>query len=138
MKNQSLVGIAVIGLIMGATMTAQAKTVSLSEFRGKNRILVVVGPSAQDSSLIAQRRIFQQASTGMAERDVVLVEAAGNDDRARDIRSHLSISGDSFRAVLVCKDGNSAFSTAKPVTAAELFGKIDAMPMRRDEMRKQK
>jgi Domain of unknown function (DUF4174) len=134
MKQVCFVGVFVLGLV-GTAMATPAQDAPLSKFRWKNRVLVVIAPSAENNELIAQRRIFQQASTGMAERDVVLVEAAGDDDRARKIRMQLSISGNGFRAVLVGKDGNVAFSAANPATAAQLFSKIDAMPMRRDEMR---
>jgi hypothetical protein len=117
-------------------MTAQAKSAALADYRWKNRVLVVVAPSAQDADLLAQRRTFDQAAKGMAERDVVLVEASGDSARARALRSQLSLGQAGFRAVLVGKDGNAAFSSPKPVGAAELFGRIDSMPMRRDEMRK--
>ena len=137
MKTFGLLGACIAGLQMAATMSAEAKSASLSDYRWKSRVLVVVAPTAEDGELIAQRRLFKEASKGMAERDVVLLEAAGDDARARQIRSQLSAGSGQFRAILVGKDGNAAFSSGKPVTAAELFGRIDAMPMRRDEMRRQ-
>ena len=138
MRHPGLARAFVIGLLMGTAMTAHAKSGSLADYRWKSRVLVVVAPSAQDADLIAQRRLFDQASKGMAERDVVLVEASGDGERARGIRSQLSLGSTGFRAVLVGKDGNAAFSSEKPVTSAELFGRIDSMPMRRDEMRRGK
>ena len=138
MRTFGLIGACVAGLLMGATMSAEAKSASLSDYRWKSRVLVIVAPTAEDSELIAQRRLFKEASKGMAERDVVLLEAAGDSERARQIRSQLSAGSGQFRAILVGKDGNTAFSSGKPVTAAELFGRIDAMPMRRDEMRRGK
>jgi hypothetical protein len=138
MTKPGLFGACIAALLMGAIMPAEAKSAQLADYRWKSRLLVVVAPSADDSELIAQRRLFQQASKGMAERDVVLLEAAGDSERARQIRRQLSAGSDQFRATLVGKDGNAAFSSAKPVTAAELFSRIDAMPMRRDEMRRGK
>lgn len=125
-----------LGIFIGTAMSAQASDAPLSRYLWKNRLLVAVAPNRQDDHLIAQRRIFEQNAKGMAERQIVLIEAAGDDERARAIRNHFSTGDKTFRVLLVGKDGNAAASSAKPFTADELFGKVDAMPMRRDEMRK--
>jgi hypothetical protein len=126
----------VFGTLMATAVAAQAKDASLSDLRWKNRVLVVVAPSRQDADLVAQRRIFEQSAKGMSERQIVLIEAAGDDQHSRSVRSQLSIGDTAFRVVLVGKDGNAAVSSSKPLTADALFGKVDAMPMRRDEMRR--
>jgi hypothetical protein len=125
-----------LGLSLGAALPAEAKDAPLSGYRWKNRLLVVVAPGRQDDNLVAQRRIFESNAKGMAERQIVLIEAAGDDERARAIRSQLGADDKSFRVLLVGKDGNTAVSSTRPFSAAELFGKVDAMPMRRDEMRR--
>jgi hypothetical protein len=126
----------VLGTLMATAMAAQAKDAPLSAYLWKNRVLVVVAPGRQDDNLAAQRRIFAQSAKGMAERQIVLIEAAGDDSRSRAIRDKLSLGDSAFRVVLVGKDGNAAVSSGKPLSAEELFGKVDAMPMRRDEMRR--
>lgn len=125
-----------LGFLIGTAMSARASDAPLSRFQWKNRLLVVVAPGRQDDNLVAQRRIFEQSAKGMAERQIVLIEAAGDDERSRAIRSQLSAGDRTFRVLLVGKDGNTAASSARPFTADELFGKVDAMPMRRDEIRK--
>ncbi len=117
-------------------MSAEARSTSLSSFQWKNRVLVVMAPGRQDESLAAQRRIFQQNASGMAERQIVLIEAADDDDRSRELRRQFSGGDRAFKVVLVGKDGNAAVSSDRPLAANELFGKVDAMPMRRDEMRR--
>ena len=126
----------VLGLSLGAALPAEARDTPLSGYRWKNRVLVVVAPSRQDGNLVAQRRIFEQNAKGMAERQIVLIEAAGDDERARNIRNQLAAGDTAFKVLLVGKDGNTAASSSKPFSAAELFGRVDAMPMRRDEMRR--
>jgi hypothetical protein len=37
---------------------------------------------------------------------------------------------------LVGKDGHTAVSSDKPLSADDLFARLDAMPMRQDEMRR--
>lgn len=127
-----------LGILIGTAMSARASDAPLARYVWKNRLLVVVAPSPRDDNLVAQRRIFEQSAKGMAERQIVLIEAAGDDDRARAIRSRFSVGDRTFRVLLVGKDGNAAASSAKPFTADEVFGKVDAMPMRRDEMRRSK
>jgi hypothetical protein len=43
---------------------------------------------------------------------------------------------DVFQAFLVGKDGHTAISSEKPLSAEQLFARVDAMPMRQDEMRR--
>ncbi|UZE47543.1 DUF4174 domain-containing protein [Rhodopseudomonas sp. P2A-2r] len=136
MRLAGKTGLLVLCSMIGVAMSAEARSTSLSSFQWKNRVLVVMAPGRQDESLAAQRRIFQQNASGMAERQIVLIEAADDDDRSRELRRQFSGGDRAFKVVLVGKDGNAAVSSDRPLAANELFGKVDAMPMRRDEMRR--
>ena len=125
-----------LGLALGTALPAAAQDTLLSGYRWKNRVLVVVAPGRQDDNLVAQRRIFEQNANGMAERQIVLIESAGTDDRSRALRAQLAAGDTAFRVLLIGKDGNIAASSSRPFSAAELFSRVDAMPMRRDEMRR--
>jgi uridylate kinase len=138
MKSKCLTAICAIGLLMGAVMNAQAKSAALSTFLWTNRVLVVIAPGPQDANLLAQRRIYHEAAAAMAERDVVLVEAVGDDGHARAMRAQLSAGRSGFTVLLVGKDGNTAFAADKPLAADAIFKRIDAMPMRQDEMRRKR
>jgi hypothetical protein len=59
-------------------------------------------------------------------------------ERSRQIRSRVAADGKHFQVFRVGKDGHTALSSDRPLSAAYLFGKIDAMPMRRDEMRRRR
>lgn len=113
-----------------------AKADPLAGLRWKSRVLVVVAPSPQDDELRAQRRYLEAASSGMFERNIVLMEAVGDGQQARELRKRLATDGTEFRVFLVGKDGNTAFASNDPLAAKDIFGRIDAMPMRRDEMQK--
>jgi hypothetical protein len=54
---------------------------------------------------------------------------------ASALKAPFGVANASFRAVLVGKDGGAKLSQPTPLDAARLFATIDAMPMRRDEMR---
>jgi hypothetical protein len=120
------------GVVM---MTGESKAAPLDELRWKSRVLVVVG-SPTDPAVEQQRRIYRAAGEGMSERSIVLSEALDSSERSRQIRSRLDADGKRFQVFLVGKDGDTAISSDKPLSADYLFGKVDAMPMRRDEMRR--
>ena len=114
-------------------MTTGSNATPLDEFRWKNRVLVIVAP-AGDARAEAQRQIYQSSAAGMSERQIVLNEALDDSEQSRQIRSRLSVDGSRFRVFLVGKDGHTAVSSDKPLSAGDLFARVDAMPMRRDEM----
>lgn len=123
-------------MALGSTvMTADAQATPLDELRWKSRILVVSAP-AGDRAAEEQKRIYREAARGMAERQIVLAEVLDDNDRSLKIKSRLSADGRRFQVFLVGKDGHTALSSDKPLSADYLFGKVDAMPMRRDEMRR--
>lgn len=126
----------IVGVFVGAiAMNFESLASPLADLRWKSRILVVVGP-AGDAAAQAQRRIYETAAKGMAERSIVLAEALDDSARSRQIRSRFSADGRRFQVFLVGKDGHTAVTSDTPLSAADLFGRVDAMPMRRDEMRR--
>lgn len=123
-------------ILTGMTMSINdVMAAPLDQFRWKSRVLVVVAPLGNPAAA-EQRRIYQSAVKRMSERDIVLSEAVDGSERSRQIQSLLGADGKRFQVFLVGKDGNTAMSSDKPVSANDLFGKVDAMPMRRDEMRR--
>ncbi len=119
-------------------MPAQAMDRELAALQWKKRVLIAIAPSQQDPHLAAQRRIVEENGAGMSERQLAFYEFAGTDARARAIRQQFGVSDTQFKAVLLGKDGNAALTSPTPLSAEKLFGTIDAMPMRRDEMRRQR
>ena len=71
----------------------------------------------------------------MSERSIVLTEALDESERSRQIR-RLSADGRRFQVFLVGKDGQTAISSDKPLSGDYMLARVDAMPMRRDEMRR--
>ena len=87
-----------------------------------HRILYAYAPTTTDPALIRQQSLLDAAKSGMADRDLVLIPIIGK-------RPH-------FEAVLVGKDGGEKLHSPDPLTPERLFEIIDAMPMRRQEMRR--
>lgn len=119
---------------------------AMSGYKWKKRPLVVFAGSAGDASLEKQRAIVAASRGGFAERDMVVVYVVGSDVTsdlgagpgmsAATLRSRYGVGAGAFRAVLVGKDGGAKISSASPLSAGTLFGTIDAMPMRQQEMRR--
>ena len=137
--------------ITAATMVAAivalaSDAMAVSSYRWKYRPLLVFADGASSAALAQQRGIVAASRTGLADRNVVVVWIVGNAvstefgpapaQSAGALRARFGVSTASFRAALVGKDGGAKLSQSKPLDAARLFAAIDAMPMRRDEMRR--
>jgi len=117
---------------------------TMDQFQWRFRPVMVFAPSDEDGRLSRQRQTFAASGEGLRERDIVLIEVVGNQvatafgpecDQAADaLRAHFRADAARFSVLLVGKDGGVKLRSDEPVTADELFGLIDAMPMRRREM----
>lgn len=113
---------------------------SVSAMASHNRVLIVFAPGLDDTRLRTQRREMDGAALAMSERDLLLVQVAGDQvigahDTADKLRRRYGVGAVDYRTFLVGKDGNTAMNIVGPITAAHLSERIDAMPMRRDEVR---
>jgi hypothetical protein len=112
----------------------------LKPLQWKARVLVVSAPKRDDSGLRAQDAILKNDVDGQAERDLKVIRLVGTEGPAgvdvQALRERLSLPPDRFEVVLVGKDGTTVLRRRQPVALDDLFDRIDAMPMRRDEIRK--
>jgi len=87
------------------------------------RILVIAAPSLTDESYRAQAAVLLPAWTGLLERDFVVQTQFG---------------AKLFSVTLIGKDGGEKLRRTTLLAPEELFAIVDAMPMRRAEIRDQK
>jgi hypothetical protein len=130
----SLAGAALIAAATSGAMAASGDP--LAAHLWKSRVLVIAAPEPGDARLQAQREALASARSGVAERDLVVVEAIGSGKQAAALRQRLGLSEGAFHVVLVGKDGGPKLSSGEPIPPQNLFATIDAMPMRRDEMKR--
>lgn len=131
-----------VGLAVSTHSDAQA----MSAYKWKNRPLLVFAPAAGGASMQRQLSIVRANFGGFRRRDMVVVVVRGNRVsmalgrgqrlNAKALRQRYGVSASAFRAILVGKDGGAKISSGTPLNAGRLFQTIDAMPMRRDEMRR--
>ncbi len=119
----------------------------LTRYRDRRRVLVLAAPAASDSLLLVEEAGLRARAAGVTDRDLVVVRVLDTgqssvEGRPLDpadvatLRRRLGLGAGRFTAVLVGKDGHVALRAHAPVVAGRLFPLIDAMPMRRSEMRR--
>ncbi|MBA2443706.1 MAG: DUF4174 domain-containing protein [Rubrobacter sp.] len=117
----------------------------LTPYRDTNRLLLIFAPSRTDERYDRQRQLLQGEDDGLADRDLVLLQLLGDGkgfmqgnpvspEEASGAREGFGVGDGEFAAVLVGKDGTEKLRSGEPVSAEELFGRIDEMPMHRREM----
>jgi hypothetical protein len=80
-----------------------------------------------------QRDLFRGHEPGFEDRDLTI--SLFPEDDGAEMRDRYGVKPGSFVVVLVGRDGGEKFRSEEPVSAQELFDRIDTMPMRRREMR---
>jgi hypothetical protein len=108
-------------LLLSSLISLNIIAQDLSQFRWKNRVLQIETPSIKDPLFQAQSAALVAVFEGLLDRDLVILT---------------STDADEFRITLVGKDGGTKLTRSTILPAQELFAIIDAMPMRRDEMRR--
>lgn len=124
---------ALVAISLGVTSAAAG---TLDAYRWTARVLVIAAPGAADPRVRIQKEALASVRADVASRDLVVLEVFGDDGRSADLRRRLALPQDAFRVVLVGKDGGVKLVSEEPVPPQKLFSTIDAMPMRRDEIRR--
>ena len=114
----------------------------LTRYRDKNRVLLVFTPDTRAAAYTRQTALWDGEKAGFAERQLVVVPVPADAQSVEGTTPALlarryGVKAGEFAVVLLGKDGHDAFHADKPVRAQTLYEIIDAMPMRRDEMRQQ-
>ncbi len=113
--------------------------------RWRNRLLIVEGA---DEACERQTTLALERKDGFLERDLLVIrlregdvavlvgEAPTPPPTSEAFRTRFSMAEDAFEVVLVGKDGGAKERRDSTFETDELFGIIDAMPMRIREMRR--
>jgi hypothetical protein len=122
------------------------QTMPLQEYKWNNRVLLVFSENPEDQNYKQQFELLKGNENGLKERDLIVLTVfpdrveIKNSTQAPDIsanvlRQYYKVNK-SFAVVLIGKDGGEKKRTQTILNPEELFGIIDAMPMRRAEMEK--
>ena len=109
----------------------------LSQYRSKNRVLLIFAPSKSDLRWQKQNALLQNSAEAFRDRDLVRLDDLETDGtRGKALRSRYGVKPGQFRVLLIGKDGHVASAGPTPIALSEVTGQIDRMPMRREEMRR--
>lgn len=100
------------------------------------RNIWIFATDAGNASFITQKSIFSKDVAGLKERDIQVHEVLGLKSNEAVFKKYKA-SAQSFTFVLVGKDGGEKLRSNCPVTLQKLYATIDAMPMRKAEMKRQ-
>lgn len=92
----------------------------------------------EDSEVTLKRQLaeFEKDEAGMKERDIKVLSFKRSSENADQLKKWKIKESDSFTFILIGRDGGEKYRSGTFVSHQDLFGKIDAMPMRRSEVGK--
>jgi hypothetical protein len=133
--------------IVGTPSSAATSNGPLAREVGKTRPLIVITSSAADPILVRLKNSLRAPDNrrAFAERDMVLFTVI--DGHGQRDGSDMSVAATTLlidelrlrqgplpRLILIGKDGRKKLERHGPIELKKLFGIIDAMPMRQDEL----
>jgi hypothetical protein len=133
-------------------MSNDSLHVDLSDHEWEHRLLFVFSPSMDDKQWAQQRELWSGFGEGFEDRDLRMYVVGGKESgyfymspggearpirasSAKELRDRFDVATESYAVVLVGKDGTEKRRDRAPIDASTIFETIDAMPMRRAEMR---
>ena len=135
-----------------AKVICPATPTSLSSMRDGYRPLLLFAPSMNHTEFAHQLDELRAHASEVKERDIMVVAVVSNDNvfsrlptelpntalsqsEGAAARSRFKVSCASFRVVLIGKDGSPKLSSDDLVSFDKLSALIDAMPMRKREIK---
>ena len=144
MKRPFLFAFALFGgLLFLTAQTPKARSVeqTLRASRWQKRVLLLAAPTAAQADFKQQKALLAAAGPELTARDFLVLEVFYNQLNEADkqfLTRKFGIQPPQFVVVLISKDGGVKQKSSQPIPPAELFGIVDQMPMRREEMRRTK
>ena len=112
---------------------------TLRRHHWQKRVLLVAAPTPDHPDFKEQKALLASQQSGLATRDFLVLEVVYPQLSEADkqvLTQKMGIKPRQFAAVLIGKDGGVKLKSTRPIAPATLFGTVDRMPMRRQEMRR--
>ena len=108
----------------------------LKNYRWHKRIIVLVHNDPKSGVLLRQGEALDAHKNDLEDRDMIVL--VPKPEEKRKLLTALDVPSEFEGVLLVGKDGGVKFEENFPVHPATLFALVDAMPMRRAEMKRKK
>jgi hypothetical protein len=136
-----------VGMWTANGLANNLNPVDLSVYHWKNRLLFLFASSEKDPSYLALREEIARQGKEIRDRDLLIfyVFEKGQSrldtqpltpGQVRSVKKQITLTPGPFWIILIGKDGGEKIREDRFVGLEEIFKVIDAMPMRRQEMRK--
>ena len=138
--------LAVAVLLSDFSQNAIAEPLDLRQFQWKNRLLFLFAPNRNHPMFVSLHTALSAQRAEVADRDLIVFEILESDpssmntqslasDSALSLRKQYKVNTGEYTMLLVGKDGGIKLKRQDETRLEEIFALIDAMPMRREEMR---
>ena len=104
--------------------------IELNHYLWKNRIILTIADDHDHPDLIKLKAEMKENECEILNRDLMHFHFS-NDGKTGN---HITTNDQSFRILLIGKDGGIKYESNQYVSLIQLFELIDSMPMRQDEM----
>jgi hypothetical protein len=146
MHKITLPAIIISLMLIASSPNAKETPMDLSQFQWKNRLLFLFAPNRSHPLFNVLQKSIANQQAEVADRDLVIFEilesGASRMDRsdldpqaAQSLRDKFDVRRGGFAVILVGKDGSIKLNRQDQTRLEDIFGLIDSMPMRREEMR---
>jgi hypothetical protein len=132
--------------LIASSLNAEEPPMDLSQFRWNNRLLLLFAPNRSHSLFDELQKSIATQQAEVADRDLVIFEILESGtsrmdtsdldtQAAQSLRDKFDVNPGRFALILVGKDGSVKLNRQEQTRLEDIFALIDAMPMRREEMR---
>ncbi len=151
MKINEILTIRVVLIMIGCFSFMNSNGQNLQKHKWENRILIVKTSDIKSKKYQEQLKEFRNSIEEMIDRKFLLYQIIGNDFVLIDYKnSELNNSGkisgksiekilnekENFEVILIGLDGEIKLQQTEILIKEDLYKIIDSMPMRRDELRR--
>ena len=116
--------------LMAIMIPKELQGIELNQYLWKNRIILTFAEDEDNPDLIRLKVEMKENKCEILNRDLLHFHFS-NDSK---IGNHTTTNDQSFRILLIGKDGGIKYESKRSVSLIQLFELIDSMPMRQDEI----
>ena len=133
------------GIVLLVVTINGAAAYDLGQYQWRHRLLFLIASDSEDPGIATQRQWMQRRWEALLDRDIIVFQLFSDEglvgDRAlpaqavRQLRQQLEVAASDRLVVLIGKDGGIKRRAALDTDLRDILLQIDAMPMRRDEIK---
>jgi hypothetical protein len=133
-------------LTIGNGRVVMGSPLDLSQFKWKNRVLLLFAPGRSHPFFDNLHLTIMNRKGEVNDRDLVIFEIFESgpsnvnleeldSPTVRSLRKKFNITEGEFAVILIGRDGGIKLNRREQTAIEDIFGLIDSMPMRQEEMR---